>query len=61
MVKISDKEVYTTATKTKKIHRIGTDVYFTRCTKLPNDTLDDFEEIDIENVPQIEEPLEIEE
>lgn len=52
MIEISDKEVYTTSPETMKVHRLNTDVYFSRCTRLNNDTLDDFEEVRIEDIPQ---------
>lgn len=55
MIHINNKEVYTDLLE-KKVHRIGTDLYFSRCTKLPNDTISSFEEVAIEDIPQ--EPLE---
>lgn len=36
----------------KKLHRIGSDAYFSRATLLPGETLDSFEEV--EEVPDIE-------
>lgn len=53
MIHITNKEVYTDLQE-KKLHRIGTDLYFSRCTKLPNDTISSFEEINIEDIPQEE-------
>lgn len=44
MIKITDKEVY--STEGKYVHRIGTEAYFKRCSKLPNDTEEMFEEVD---------------
>ena len=50
MIVISEKEVY--SDNGKYIHRIGTDAYFKRCSKLPSDTEDNFEEVD--NLPDEE-------
>ena len=47
MIQITDKEVISTTGK--YVHRIGTDTYFKRCIKLPNDTVDMFEEV--ESIP----------
>lgn len=44
MIQITDKEVF--SDRGKFVHRKGTDVYFTRCSKLPSDTVDKFEEVD---------------
>ena len=44
MIQITEKEVY--STEQKYVHRIGTDSYFKRATKLPNDTAEMFEEVD---------------
>lgn len=44
MIIITEKEVY--SDNGKYIHRIGTDAYFKRCSKLPSDTSDNFEEVD---------------
>lgn len=44
MIKITEKEVY--STEGKYVHRIGTEAYFKRCSKLPNDTEGMFEEVD---------------
>ena len=51
MIEITDKEVFTTLPEEKRIHRLGTDVYFSRCTKLNGDTIGNFEEISIEDIP----------
>lgn len=45
MIQITDKEI--TSTEGKYVHRIGTDVYFKRATKLPTDTAEMFEEVDV--------------
>ena len=44
MIQITDKEI--TSTEGKYVHRLGTDVYFKRATKLPTDTPEMFEEAD---------------
>ena len=44
MIQITDKEI--TSTDGKYVHRLGTDVYFKRATKLPTDTPEMFEEAD---------------
>lgn len=44
MIVITDKEVYSDSNKL--IHRIGTESYFKRCIKLPNDNIENFEEVD---------------
>ena len=44
MIQITDKEI--TSTDGKYVHRLGTDVYFKRATKLPADTPEMFEEAD---------------
>lgn len=44
MIIITDKEVYSDAGKL--VHRIGTESYFKRCIKLPNDHIENFEEVD---------------
>lgn len=54
MIKIQGNEVYTTASKTKKIHRLGEEIYFTRCILFPNETIDNFEEVNISDIPQPE-------
>ena len=51
MIVITDKEVYSDSNKL--VHRIGTQAYFKRCTKLAEDTDTDFEEVDA--VPDEEE------
>lgn len=51
MIKITDKEVY--STEGKYVHRIGTDSYFKRCSKLKDDSEEDFEEV--ESIPSIKE------
>ena len=53
---MNNKEVYTTSPNEKRVHRMGTDVYFSKCTRLKGDTLDMFEEVNIEDVPQLEIP-----
>lgn len=58
MIEFSEEEVYTTLPEEKKVHRIGTDVYFTRCTRLESDTIEDFEEVNIEPSPTPEPLLE---
>lgn len=54
MIVITTKEIYSDSGK--YIHRIGTDAYFKRCSKLPTDTADNFEEVDSipETVPEDE-------
>ena len=44
MIKIENGEVY--SSDEKIVHRKGTEAYFQRGTVLPNDTADDFEEVD---------------
>ena len=44
MIIISEKEVY--SDNGKYVHRIGTDAYFKRCSKLKTDKEDNFEEVD---------------
>lgn len=56
MIEMNNKEVFTTLPSEKRVHRIDTDVYFSRCTRLNGDTLDMFEEADIADVPQLEIP-----
>lgn len=51
MIVITEKEVYSDAGKL--VHRIGTESYFTRCTKLSDDVDTDFEEVD--EIPSHEE------
>ena len=53
---ISEKEVYTDAPDTKRVHRLGTDIYFSRCTKLNDDTTEKFEEVNVEDVPTDDDP-----
>lgn len=50
MIVVTNKEVYSDSNK--YIHRIGTDTYFKRCIKLPNDSIEMFEEVD--NLPDDE-------
>lgn len=50
MIVITDKEIYSDAGN--YVHRIGTDSYFKRCSKLPNDTVEMFEEVD--SIPDAE-------
>lgn len=59
MIEINEKEIYTTLPESKRVHRIDTEHYFVRCTKLPNDTAADFEEVAIEDVPAEETPEDI--
>ena len=54
MIQITDKEIYTDDAANKRVHRLNTEHYFIRCTKLPADTAEDFEEVDISQVPQNE-------
>lgn len=54
MIEINDKEVYTDDAANKRVHRLNTEHYFIRCTKLPSDTLATFEEVDISQAPQDE-------
>ncbi len=51
MIVVTNIEVYTD-NKDKYVHRLGTDTYFKRCGKLPNDTAEMFEEVD--KVPNFE-------
>lgn len=44
MIVITDSEVYSDSGR--QVHRIGTDTYFVRCMKFPDDTVTDFEEVD---------------
>lgn len=60
MIKITENEVYTDSPETMRVHRLGTDVYFSRCTLLAADSAEDFEEVRIEDVPS-DEPTEEEE
>ena len=55
MIQITEKEVY--STEQKYVHRIGTDSYFKRATKLPNDTAEMFEEVDSIPAPPTEEEI----
>lgn len=50
MIQITDKKEVISTTG-KYVHRIGTDTYFKRCIKLPNDTIDMFEEV--ESIPEV--------
>lgn len=52
MIKIENNEVFTTEPETKKLHRIGEDMYFARCILFPNESVENFEEVDIEDIPQ---------
>ena len=61
MIEMNEKEVYTTSPNEKRVHRIDTDVYFSRCTRLNGDTLVMFEEVNIEDVLQLEIPDDFEE
>lgn len=49
MIQITNTEIISTTGK--YVHRIGADTYFKRCTKLPNDTIDMFEEV--ESIPEV--------
>lgn len=53
MIVITDKEIY--SDKNKYVHRIGTDVYFKRSSKLKTDTEDNFEEVD--SIPESKETI----
>lgn len=44
MIKIENRQVF--SDEGKDIHRKGSDVYFKRSMVLPDDTLEDFEEVD---------------
>ena len=57
MIKITENEVYTDKPETMRVHRLGTDVYFSRCTRLVADTAADCEEVRVEDVPS-DEPIE---
>lgn len=46
MIVITESEVYSDSGKL--VHRIGTESYFKRCIKLPDDISTDFEEVDAE-------------
>lgn len=48
MIVITDTEVYSDSGRL--VHRIGTNTYFVRCMKFPDDTMTDFEEVDA--IPQ---------
>ena len=54
MIEINEKEIYTTLPESKRVHRIDTEHYFIRCTKLPSDVAESFEEVAIEDVPNDE-------
>lgn len=51
MITIENRQVYSSTGL--HVHRKGSDVYFHRCTMLPNETEADFEEV--ENVPEVPE------
>lgn len=55
MIQITEKEVL--STENKYVHRIGTDSYFKKATKLPNDTAEMFEEVDAIPAPPTEEEI----
>jgi hypothetical protein len=59
MIEINEREVYTTLPESKRVHRLNTEHYFVRCTKLPADTAENFEEVNIEDVPVEETPEDI--
>lgn len=44
MITITEKEIYSDSGKF--VHRLGTDIYFSRSTKLPGDEISKFEEVD---------------
>lgn len=44
MITITNKEIYSDSGKF--VHRLGTDIYFCRSTKLPGDEISKFEEVD---------------
>lgn len=56
MIILTDTEVMSDAGK--YIHRAGVDIYYRRCTRLPEDRAEDFEEIEglppEEEIPGIE-------
>lgn len=54
MIQITDNEVHTTQPESKRVHRIGTNAYFVKCTKLANDSAANFEEVLIEDIPDPE-------
>lgn len=51
MIVLTDKEVYSDAGKL--VHRINSNSYFKRCSKLSGDLITDFEEVD--EIPEINE------
>ena len=55
MIKITETEVF--STDGKYVHRLNTDNYFKRATKLPNDTEALFEEVDNIPAPPTEEEI----
>lgn len=55
MIVVTDKEIYSDASK--YVHRIGTETYFKRSIKLPNDSVEMFEEVDSIPTPPTEEDL----
>jgi len=57
MIRLTENEVYTDKPETMRGHRLGTEVYFSRCTRLSDDSVENFEEVRIEDVPS-NEPIE---
>lgn len=55
MIVVTDKEIYSDASK--YVHRIGEETYFKRSIKLPNDSVEMFEEVDSIPTPPSEEQL----
>lgn len=55
MIVVTDKEIYSDSSK--YVHRIGTDTHFKRSIKLPNDSVEMFEEVDSIPTPPTEEDL----
>lgn len=53
MITITDKEIY--SDQGKYVHRIGTEIYFKRCSKLAGDTQEMFVEVDSIPDPPTEE------
>lgn len=55
MIQITGKEIYSDAGKF--VHRVGTDTYFKRATRLPSDSIEMFEEVDAIPAPPTEEEI----
>lgn len=55
MIETNDREAYTTTPETHRLRRpADPEAYFTRCTLLPRETAEDFEEIPLDEIPQDE-------